>query len=127
MIHRALLGSLERFIGVLIEHYAGDFPVWLSPIQVYLTPVGKAHSSLAKKLSQELEELGIKTEVDTLNETISYKVRKAEKQKIPYILVIGDKEANGKTLNVRMKGNVVKKLTKKQFFDKILKEINNKQ
>ncbi len=127
MIHRALLGSLERFIGVLIEHYAGDFPVWLSPIQVYLTPVGKAHSSVAKKLSQELEELGIKTEVDILNETISYKVRKAEKQKIPYILVIGDKEAKGKTLNVRMKGNVVKKMTKKQFFDKILKEIKDKK
>ena len=126
MIHRALLGSLERFIGVLIEHYAGDFPVWLSPIQVYLTPVGKAHSSLAKKLSQELEELGIKTEVDTLNETISYKVRKAEKQKIPYILVIGDKEAKEKILNVRMKGNVVKKMTKKQFCNKILKEIKDK-
>jgi len=127
MIHRALLGSLERFLGILIEHYAGDFPVWLSPIQVYLTPVGQAHSSLAKKLSQELEELGIKTEVDTLNETISYKVRKAEKQKIPYILVIGDKEAKGKILNVRMKGNVVKKMTKKQFCDKILKEIKDKK
>ncbi|MBU4369216.1 threonine--tRNA ligase [Patescibacteria group bacterium] len=127
MIHRALLGSLERFLGVLIEHYAGDFPVWLSPIQVYLTPVGKAHVSATKKLSQELEQLGIKTAVDILNETISYKVRKAEKQKIPYILVIGDKEAKEKILNVRMKGNVVKKMTKKQFIDKILKEIKEKK
>jgi len=127
MIHRALLGSLERFIGVLIEHYAGAFPVWLSPIQVYLTPVGKAHCSATEKLSQELKKAGIKTEVDTLNETISYKIRKAEKQKIPYILVIGDKEIKGKYLNVRMKGNVVKKMTKKQFFDKILKEIKDKK
>jgi len=127
MIHRALLGSLERFIGVLIEHYAGAFPVWLSPIQVYLTPVGKIHSSATKKLSQELEELGIKTEINILNETISYKVRKAEKQKIPYILVIGDKEIKGNHLNVRMRGNVIKKMTKKQFLDKILKEIKEKK
>ena len=127
MIHRALLGSLERFIGVLIEHYAGAFPVWLSPIQVYLTPVGKIHSSATKKLSQELEELGIKTEINILNETISYKVRKAEKQKIPYILVIGDKEIKGNHLNVRMRGNVIKKMTKKQFLDKILKEIREKK
>jgi len=127
MIHRALLGSLERFIGVLIEHYAGTFPVWLSPIQVYLTPVGKIHSSATKKLSQELEELGIKTEINILNETISYKVRKAEKQKIPYILVIGDKEIKGNHLNVRMRGNMIKKMTKKQFLDKILKEIKEKK
>jgi len=127
MIHRALLGSLERFIGVLIEHYAGAFPVWLSPIQVFLTPVGKIHSSATKKLSQELEELGIKTEINILNETISYKIRKAEKQKIPYILVIGDKEIKEKHLNVRMRGNVIKKMTKKQFLDKILKEIKEKK
>ncbi len=123
MIHRALLGSLERFIGVLIEHYAGIFPVWLSPVQVYITPVGKAHSSATKKIAQELKEYGIRTEADLSNETISYKIRKAEKQKIPYIMVIGDKEMKGKYLNIRMRGNKIKKLTKKQFIEKILKEI----
>ncbi|MBL7141821.1 threonine--tRNA ligase [Patescibacteria group bacterium] len=127
MIHRALLGSLERFIGVLIEHYAGAFPVWLSPVQVYLTPVGKTHRKVAQKIAQELESYEIRTEVDILNETIPYKVRKAEKQKIPYILVIGDKEAKGKNLNVRMRGNIVKRMTKKQFLDKILKEVKKKK
>ena len=127
MIHRALLGSLERFMGVLIEHYAGAFPVWLSPVQVYITPVGKAHRLTTKKIAQELKEFGIRTETDLLNETISYKIRKAEKQKIPYILVIGDKEMKGKYLNIRARGNKMEKLTKKQFIEKILKEIKDKK
>lgn len=127
MIHRALLGSLERFIGVLIEHYAGAFPIWLSPIQVYITPVGKAHRQAGQRLMQELQTYGLRTEFDTLNETISYKVRKAEKLKIPYILVIGDKEAKSNSLNVRMRGNKVEKMTKKRFVEKILKEIEEKR
>jgi len=127
MIHRALLGSLERFIGVLIEHYAGAFPTWLSPIQVYLTPVGKTHCATAKKIAKELEKNGLRVETDLLNETVSYKVRKAEKQKIPYILVIGDKETKGKFLNVRMRGNKVEKMTKKKFLERILKKIEEKK
>ncbi|MGB9609284.1 MAG: threonine--tRNA ligase [Minisyncoccia bacterium] len=127
MIHRALLGSLERFVGVLLEHYAGALPVWLSPIQVYITPVSKTHRKAAEKLAKELESLDIRCQVDILNETIPYKIRKAEKQKIPYILVIGDKEAKGKTLNVRRRGNVVKRIAKKQFINKILKEIKEKK
>ena len=127
MIHRALLGSLERFMGVLIEHYAGAFPVWLSPVQVYITPVGKTHQLTTKKIAQEFKEYNIRTEFDFSNETISYKIRKAEKQKIPYILVIGDKEMNGKYLNIRARGNKIEKQTKKQFIEKILKEIKNKK
>lgn len=127
MIHRALLGSLERFVGVLLEHYAGALPVWLSPVQVYLAPVGRAHHKFAQKLSDELESFDLRAEVNLLNETVPYKVRKAEKQKIPYILVIGDKEIKGKNLNVRMRGNKVKKMTKKQFINKILKEIETKK
>ena len=127
MIHRALLGSLERFVGVLLEHYAGALPVWLSPVQIYITPVGKRHRQAAKKLAKELTELGLRCEIDELNETIPYKVRKAEKQKIPYILVIGDKEIKGKTLNVRMRGNLVKRMTKNKFIKKILKEIEQKK
>ncbi|MDA2936295.1 threonine--tRNA ligase [Patescibacteria group bacterium AH-259-L05] len=127
MIHRAIFGSFERFIGILIEHYAGLFPVWLSPIQVYITSVGSAHENPAKKLRQELENNGIRVWLDTLNETISYKVRKAEKQKIPYILVIGDKEVKGKTLNVRMRGNKVERMNRKKFIDKLLDEVKNKK
>lgn len=127
MLHRTLLGSMERFVATLIEQYAGAFPVWLSPVQVYLTPVGKAHQKFAKKLADELQKSDIRCELDNANETISYKVRKAEKQKIPYILVIGDKETKGRSLYVRMRGNVVKKMTKKQFVNKLLKEIKEKK
>jgi len=127
MIHRTVLGSMERFLGCLIEYYNGAFPVWLSPIQIYLAPVGKAHWQYAKKLGQEFEELGLRVWVDEARETIPYKVRKAEKQKIPYILVIGDKEMKGKTLNVRMRGNLVKRMSKKKFIEKILKEIESKK
>lgn len=127
MVHRAILGSYERFLALLIEHYAGAFPIWLSPIQVYITPVGKTHHLTTKKIAQELKECSIRTEIDLSNETISYKIRKAEKQKIPYILVIGDKEMKGRYLNIRTRGNKMKKLTKKQFIEKVLKEIKNKK
>ncbi|MFN3301803.1 MAG: threonine--tRNA ligase [Patescibacteria group bacterium] len=127
MIHRTVLGSMERFFGCLIEHYNGALPVWLSPIQIYLAPVGKAHWQIAEKLGKEFENLGLRVWVDKSRETIPYKVRKAENQKIPYILVIGNKEAKGKTLNVRMRGNKIKRLTKKKFIEKILKEIKNRK
>ncbi len=127
MIHRTVLGSIERFFGCLIEHYAGALPVWLSPIQVYLAPVGKAHWQYTQKLGQEFEKLGLRVWVNEARETIPYKIRKAEQQKIPYILVIGDKEMKGKTLNIRVRGNKVKKMTKKKFIEKILKEIKNKK
>jgi len=127
MVHRAILGSYERFLALLIEHYAGAFPLWLSPVQVYITPVGKAHHLTTKKITQELKEYGIRIKTDLSNETISYKVRKAEKQKIPYILIIGDKEMKGRYLNVRARGNKIEQLTKKQFIEKILKEIKTKK
>jgi len=127
MIHRALLGSLERFFAVLLENYAGALPVWLSPVQIYLAPVGKKHYRAARKLTKEFESYGLRCLNDELRETISYKIRKAEKQKIPYILVIGDKEMKNKSLNVRMRGNIIKKMTKKQFIKKTLDEIENKK
>jgi len=123
MIHRALLGSLERFIGVLLENYAGALPFWLSPVQINISSVGKKHKRFALKLAKEFEDLNIRVEVNNSNETIPYKVRKAEKQKIPYILVIGDKEMKGKYLNVRERGKKnYQKTTKKQFIEKLLKE-----
>jgi len=128
MLHRALLGSLERFTGLLIEHYAGAFPVWLSPVQIYIASVGKRHRKFAQKLANEFKKYDLRAEVNNLNETIGYKVRTAEKQKIPYILVIGDKEMKSKYLNVRERGKKkIKKMTKKKFIEKVLKEIEKKK
>lgn len=101
MIHRALLGSLERFIGVLIEHYAGAFPVWLAPIQVKVCSIGKAHRTYADKVAKDLTDLGFRVRVNNENETIPKKIRDAEMQKIPYLLVVGDREVKNKTVAVR--------------------------
>lgn len=127
MLHRTLLGSMERFVATLIENCAGAFPTWLSPVQIELVPVGKNHVATCRKLKKEFDELDLRVEIDDLNETVGYKIRKAEKQKIPYILVIGDKEKAGKNLNVRARGNIVKTMTKKKFVAKILKEIKDKK
>lgn len=128
MLHRALLGSLERFIGLLIEHYAGAFPLWLSPVQVQIIPVGSRHIKFSQKLNKVLKENNIRSEVDDLNETVGYKIRKAEKMKIPYMLVIGEKEAKSETLNARTRGE--KKIVKMKidkFIEKALKEIEKKK
>ena len=128
MLHRALLGSIERFTGVLIEHYAGAFPVWLSPVQVQIIPVGKGHIKASYKLVKELGEFDIRPEVDDLNETVGYKIRKAEKLKIPYMLVIGDKEAKGKSLNARIRGKEKKeKMTRKKFIEIIRKKVKERR
>ncbi len=116
MIHAAIMGSIERFMSVLIEHLGGAFPTWLAPTQVAIIPVGKDHWKVAKKLSAMLVEEGIRAEWDELNETVGYKIRKSEKMKIPYMLVIGDKEKSLKTVNVRIRGKKTeKRMTLKQF------------
>jgi len=128
MIHRALLGSLERFFGVLIEHYAGAFPVWLAPVQVQIVPVAANFIKDAQKLADELKEQGIRVWIDDLNETVGYKIRKGEKQKVPYMLVVGEKEAKGKNLNVRVRGQKeVETIERKKFVERILKEIKDKK
>ena len=126
MVHRAILGSYERFLALLIEHFAGAFPIWLSPVQVYLTPVGEKHIPLAQKIEKEIQKEGIRTELDLSSETISYRVRKAEKQKIPYILVLGDKEKGG-VLNIRKRGGQTEQIQKQDFIKKLLKEIAEKK
>lgn len=127
-IHRAPLSTHERLLGFLIEHYAGAFPLWLSPIQVYIAPVGKAHYTPARKLGKLLKAEGFRIEVDEARETIPYKVRKAEKQKIPYILVIGDKEMKLKNLNVRVRGiREMKKMTVKKFIETLKKQIKDRK
>ena len=127
MLHRALLGSLERFFGVLIEHYAGAFPLWISPVQVQIIPVTSDFVKDAQNLAEELREEDIRVWVDDLNETVGYKIRKAEKQKVPYMLVIGEKEAKSKNLNVRIRGQKeVETIDRKKFIERIKKEIKEK-
>jgi len=102
MIHRALLGSLERFFGILIEHYKGNFPLWLSPVQVGIIPIADRHSEYASGLSRRLREEGIRSKVDVRREKMGYKIRDAEKQKIPLILIIGDKEVERGDISIRI-------------------------
>jgi threonyl-tRNA synthetase len=104
MVHRALLGSLERFLGVLIEHYGGAFPVWLAPVQVRILPVADRHGAYAQSVCDRLRAAGLRGEVDVRSEKIGFKIREAEVQKIPYILVVGDKEMTAGTVSVRQRG-----------------------
>jgi threonyl-tRNA synthetase len=104
MVHRALLGSMERFLGVLIEHYGGAFPTWLAPVQARVLPVADRHHGYAGQVAARLQADGLRGEVDTRNEKIGFKIREAEVQKIPYILVVGDKETAAGTVSVRLRG-----------------------
>ena len=104
MIHRALLGSIERFMAVLIEHYAGEFPFWLAPVQVEILPVLEKNTQASQKIKQELENKGFRVELNSSNETLSKRIREAEMQKIPYILVVGEKEEKNKKIAVRKRG-----------------------
>lgn len=103
MIYRVIFGSIERFIGILIEHYAGAFPVWLAPVQAKVLPISEKHMDYAKKVYDELEEAGIRVELDERNEKIGFKIREAQMQKIPYMLVVGDKEAESGSVSVRVR------------------------
>ncbi len=104
MVHRALLGSMERFLGVLIEHYGGAFPLWLAPVQVRVLPVADRHREYARTVVDRLSGAGIRGELDARNEKIGFKIREAEVQKVPYILVVGDKEMTADTVAVRQRG-----------------------
>ncbi len=103
MVHRAILGSLERFIGVLTEHYAGAFPTWLTPIQARVLTITDAQKTFAEQVCNTLRASGVRVECDTRNEKLGYKVREAQLAKIPYILVVGDKEVEEGTVNVRLR------------------------
>ena len=101
MLHRAILGSIERFLGVLIEHYAGAFPIWLAPVQAVVIPISERHHEYARKVMDRLVEANIRVEIDDRNEKMGYKIRAAQTKKIPYMLVIGDKEAQSGEVSVR--------------------------
>ncbi len=128
MIHRAILGSSERFMMVLIEHLAGAFPVWLAPIQVKLLPVGASHIDHCQKFAQELAAHSIRVEVDDANETIGNKIRKTEKEKVPYMLVVGDQEVSSGELAVRRRGSRdTAKVSREQFIADVQAEVRERR
>ncbi len=128
MIHRVILGSIERFIGILTEHYAGKFPLWISPVQVKILSITDRSAEYAKNLKAEFEARGIRTEVDLRSEKIGYKIREARLELLPYILVVGDSENENNTVNVRQRGNEQSfSLTKEEFINKVVDEIDKKK
>ena len=127
MLHRALMGSLERFFGCLIEHYAGAFPLWLAPVQVILLPITDNHANYADKIAQQLEESGVRVEKDLRNEKIGFKIREAQLQKIPYMIVLGDKEVESSTLGVRRRrSKETRTLDLKTFLDEVNEAVKNR-
>jgi threonyl-tRNA synthetase len=122
MLHRALMGSLERFFGCLVEHYAGAFPLWLAPVQVILLTITDNQVDYAEKLAQQFEESDIRVEKDLRNEKIGFKIREAQLQKIPYMVVLGDKEVESQTLGVRKRRS---KETRTLDFESFLEELKS--
>ncbi|HEY6352343.1 MAG TPA: threonine--tRNA ligase [Candidatus Angelobacter sp.] len=104
MVHRALYGSMERFFGTLIEHYAGAFPMWLSPVQAVVIPISEKHTEYGQKVHQQLKDAGIRSHLDARNEKMNAKIREHTMQKVPFLLVVGEKEAEAGTVNVRARG-----------------------
>ncbi len=101
MIHRVVFGSIERFIGILIEHYAGKFPLWLAPVQVKILPISERFISYGKEIMKALKMNGIRSELDSRNEKIGYKIREAQLDKVPYMIIIGQKEMEQGAVSVR--------------------------
>ena len=126
MIHRVVFGSIERFIGVITEHFAGAFPTWLSPVQVKILPITDRTMDYAKDVAAKLEAVGIRTEVDTRNEKLGFKIREAQMEKVPYKLVVGDKEAENGTVAVRTRDADKGAMPLEDFLTKLQEEIASK-
>ena len=128
MLHRVIFGSIERFIGILIEHYAGAFPLWLAPVQVKILPITDEQHDYAYKLMEKFEKNGIRTEVDSRSEKTGYKIREAQLEKVPYMLVVGPKEIEQDLVAVRSRENGDEgTMNKNNFIEKLLKEIEDKK
>ncbi len=126
MIHRVVLGSIERFIGVITEHFAGKFPLWLSPVQAVILPISERHHEYAQALKEQLEAAGLRVECDTRNEKIGYKIREAQLQQTPYMLVVGDKEMESRTISPRhRKDGDLGSMSVEEFIQKTLAEIDS--
>lgn len=127
MIHRVVFGSIERFIGILTEHFAGAFPTWLAPVQVKLLPIADRHFSYLAAVKERLERHGIRCEIDDRSEKIGFKIRAAQLEKVPYMLVAGDKDIENNTVSVRArKGGEQGACSLDDFIEQIKKEIKTK-
>jgi threonyl-tRNA synthetase len=127
MIHSAIVGSPERFLGILIEHHAGEFPLWLSPVQMEIIPVSEKFNEYAKKVSMKLLENEIRAEVNTKSESLGKRISEAEKQKIPYILVVGEKEEKAESVATRSREKKQEVMKLEEFIEKIKEEIKEKK
>jgi threonyl-tRNA synthetase len=128
MLHRAILGSLERFIGILIEQHAGTFPLWLSPVQVVVLSITDRQADYAKEIALNLEKQGVRTKIDLRNEKIGFKIREHSMQRIPYLIILGDKELENQTISVRsQKGEDLGSLSIHAFTQKLIQQIEDKQ
>ncbi|MBQ6991874.1 MAG: threonine--tRNA ligase [Clostridia bacterium] len=126
MVHRAIFGSFDRFIGIITEHFAGAFPTWLAPVQTKILPISDNHLEYAKKVQEKLEEQGIRTELDERSEKIGYKIREAQLQKVPYMLILGDKEVEAGAVGVRArKEGDIGQMSLEDFVAKIKNEVEN--
>jgi len=127
MCHRAIMGSIERFIGILIEHYGGAFPLWLAPEQIWVIPVGKQHIKYAEKVAKNLAENNFRYQLKDENESVSKKIRNGEIQKIPYLLVVGDEEVKSRSVRARSKGKDLGKIKLTKFIEKAKIKIEKKK
>ncbi len=125
VVHRTIYGSIERFMGILIEHFAGRFPFWLAPVQVEIIPVTDRHNDFAYELEAELKENGIRAEVDARDEKIGYRIRQAQVQQVPFMLVVGDKEVEGTSLTVRNRDTNKQSVMERDAFIKGIKELKD--
>ncbi|SHE39168.1 threonine--tRNA ligase [Clostridium fallax] len=127
VIHRVIFGSIERFIGILIEHFAGKFPTWLAPVQVKVLPISDKFNSYSEEVVKKLKSNGIRTEIDDRNEKIGYKIREARNERVPYIIVIGEKEENEKNISLRSRKNGDEGSTQlEDLIERISKEVTNR-
>ena len=127
MVHHVILGSIERFMGVLIEHYAGAFPTWLAPVQAVVIPIADRQQEYARKVEKELVEDGIRAKTDARNERMNAKIREAQLQKIPYMLVVGDREIEAEAVAVRLRsGEDLGAMPVEEVKSRILDEIRSR-
>ena len=125
MLHRVVFGSIERFIGIITEHFAGAFPLWLAPVQVKILPIADAHHEYAKEVAKTFEKAGIRVELDERQEKIGYKIREAQLQKVPYMVILGDKEVEAKAVGVRSrKAGDIGQMSIEQFINKVKEEVS---
>jgi len=128
MVHRALFGSIERFIGILIEHYGGAFPLWLAPVQASIIPIADRHLEHAEAVANKLKQAGIRLTIDTAKERMGNKIRRAQLQKVPYMLIIGDREAEADAASVRTRsGEDLGEIVTDNLVEKLITEIRSGQ